>query len=235
MTTGPRNTSAEALARADGYEARQPILQFAAQFGDVLSDLVKRRPDDPQSQLALARQLAARGKLRLAELQPAQAQAALDQSHALFTRLRAKNAELRWTVLTPTTMTSEGGATLTVQADGSILAGGTNPDRDVYTLVARPGLERITAIRLEALPDPSLPNNGPGRADVGNFHLNELRVASAGKPASLTDIIVAYDESQEFRNVIDGKIDENQGLEQLSQGRQGEHRHRHHGFEAGPG
>ena len=30
------------LARADGYEARQPILQFAAQFGDVLSELIKR-------------------------------------------------------------------------------------------------------------------------------------------------------------------------------------------------
>ena len=200
-----------ALARADGYEARQPILQFAAQFGDVLSELIKRRPDDPQFQLALARQLAAHGKLRLAELQPAQAQAALDQSHALFAHLRAKSAEQRWTVLTPTKMTSEGGATLTVQADGSILAGGTNPDRDVYTLVARPGLDRITAIRLEALPDPFLPNNGPGRADNGNFHLNELRVASAGVPASPTDITVAFDEIQDFRKVIDGKIDASKG------------------------
>ena len=98
-----------------------------------------------------------------------------------------------------------------MQADGSILAGGPNPDRDVYTLVARPGLDRITAIRLEALTDPALPSKGPGRADNGNFHLNELRVASAGMPASLTDIIVAFDELQDFRKVIDGKIDASKG------------------------
>ena len=52
------------------------------------------------------------------------------------------------------------------------------PDRDVYTVVARPGLNRIIAIRLEALPDPSLPGGGPGRhPGEGNFDLNEWSVS----------------------------------------------------------
>ena len=74
-----------------------------------------------------------------------------------------------------------------------MLASGTNPDRDVYTLSAKTELDHITAIRLEALPDPSLPNNGPGRHSDSNFNLNELRVFSRGQPSALTNIIVVYD------------------------------------------
>ena len=121
----------------------------------------------------------------------------------------------KWIVLSPAKMLSQGGATLTKLGDHSILASGTNPDRDVYSLFAKTDLQKITAIRLEALPDPSLPSNGPGRFPGsdgrGNFHLNELRVFSRGQPCPLTNIIVDYDESGEFRNVIDGKLDATQG------------------------
>ncbi len=44
-----------ALQQADGYEARKPILELAARFDDLFSALVKRQPNDPQVQLALAR------------------------------------------------------------------------------------------------------------------------------------------------------------------------------------
>jgi tetratricopeptide (TPR) repeat protein len=97
---------------------------------------------------------------------------------------------------------------LTLLDDNSILAGGKNPDRDVYTVIARPGLERIVAIRLEALPDPSLPNNGPGRhPGNGNFYLNELRVIAGGAPVALSASTVDYDEFSESQQIIDGKID----------------------------
>ena len=111
-------------------------------------------------------------------------------------------------MLKPTEMKSEGGATLTRLDDNSILAGGKNPDRDVYTVVARPGLEHIVAIRLEALPDPSLPNKGPGRhPGNGNFYLNELRVIAGGAPVALSASAVDYDEFSESQKIIDGKID----------------------------
>jgi WD40 repeat protein/tetratricopeptide (TPR) repeat protein len=117
----------------------------------------------------------------------------------------------QWTILKPTDLKSQGGATLAPQPDGSILAGGKNPERDVYTLIARPGLGHITAMRLEAMPDPSLPHNGPGRADNGNFQLNELRISSGGRPSTPTSIIVTYDAAQSSRDVIDGRFDDSTG------------------------
>jgi Protein of unknown function (DUF1553)/Protein of unknown function (DUF1549) len=90
---------------------------------------------------------------------------------------RMKSAPL-WTVLDFTSMTSKGKATMTKQPDGSILVGGPNPATDVFTLTGTTPLKGITAIRLEALPDPSLGAKGPGRAPNGNFVLNEFKVAS---------------------------------------------------------
>jgi hypothetical protein len=71
---------------------------------------------------------------------------------------------------------SVGGNTLTRQPDGSLLASGRNPPTDSYVITAKTSFERITGIRIEALPDLSLPRNGPGRAVNGDFALCELRV-----------------------------------------------------------
>ncbi len=201
----------KALQLAKGYVARKPILELAARFDDVLSALVQRQPEDGQLQLALAWKLAERAQQLLAQKQPAQAQAELLKAHEIITTLRTKYTEPKWTVPLPTQMTSAGGTTLTLQGDGSILASGVNPDRDDYTLVVKTAVEHVTAIQLEALPDPSLPQNGPGRASTGNFRLNKLQVFSTGGPAALTDIWVAYDEAQDFREVIDGKPNATRG------------------------
>src|SRR5580765_8462554 len=68
-----------------------------------------------------------------------------------------------WTVLQPISYTSLNGASLSRLADNSILAGGTAPLTDTYTITAATTLIGITGIRLEVLQDPSLPSNGPGR------------------------------------------------------------------------
>jgi len=86
-----------------------------------------------------------------------------------------------WVPLEATSMTSANGATLTKQKDGSILAGGTNPATDTYTVVTPTDLKGITAFRLEVLPDKNLPKMGPGR--TGNFVLSELKVSAAAKAA----------------------------------------------------
>ena len=98
-----------------------------------------------------------------------------------------------WTVLDPVTSTSAGGATLTKQPDHSLLAGGARPDVDTYTIVAHTDLENITAVRLEALSDESLPNKGPGRQDNGNFVLTEFAVTAAPKsdPAAARPLALA--------------------------------------------
>ena len=97
-----------------------------------------------------------------------------------------------WTLLRPNEMKSEGGATLTLQADGSIAVSGNNPDSDTYTITVDVDLPRVTALRLEALPDASLPRNGPGRSSGGNFHLTELEVAAAPREASAQTTPVAF-------------------------------------------
>lgn len=81
-----------------------------------------------------------------------------------------------WKTLKPDVFLSSGGATLTRQDDGSILASGTVPDQEHYTVTSSVDLQSLTALRLEVLPDESLPMKGPGRAANGNLHLTEAQL-----------------------------------------------------------
>jgi hypothetical protein len=82
--------------------------------------------------------------------------------------------------------TARPGATLTVGKDGTVRASGSTDQIDVYTAVGLTELEGpITAIRLEALADGGLPAKGPGRAENGNFVLNEFRLTA--KPLDKPD------------------------------------------------
>lgn len=93
-----------------------------------------------------------------------------------------------WTVLNPSGFVSANGATLTKLGDFSILASGANPSPDTYTITAPTTLTGITGIRLEALEDPSLPYNGPGRfGENGNFVVSELTmdIAAVPEPSSI--------------------------------------------------
>jgi hypothetical protein len=84
--------------------------------------------------------------------------------------------------------TAKPGATLTLQKDGSFLATGKTDTIDMYFIKGLVETDKpITAIRLEALADPKLPSGGPGRADNGNFVLNEFRVNA--KPLDKPDAV----------------------------------------------
>jgi len=87
--------------------------------------------------------------------------------------------ERAWTPLEISSLVSTGGATITREADGSWLASGTRPERDTYIVTAHRRAGKLSAVRLETLPDDRLPQRGPGRWDNGNFHLSELRVFAA--------------------------------------------------------
>jgi hypothetical protein len=95
--------------------------------------------------------------------------------------------------------------------DNTVTVSGTNPDKDTYTVTVTSKLKDITAIRLEVLPDDKLPARGPGRAQNGNFVLNEFTVKAAptdkandAKPVALHK--AQADFSQEGWKV-DGAID----------------------------
>ena len=170
-----------ATSRGD-YEARKPIVELASRFDGMLSALIERHPDDPQLQLAFARKLAERGQQRLAEKQPAKAQAELEQSRAMIARLRG---EPRWSVLMPTEMKSQIGAKMDLQKDGSVFVHQSGSARnDTYTLVFPARMKGIKGLRLEALADSRLPKGGPGWVD-GDFVLSELTLQAA--PADSPD------------------------------------------------
>jgi len=107
-------------------------------------------------------------------------------------------------------MTSAAGATLTRRPDGSVLAGGRNPVVDTYTVEARTTLAGITALRLEALPDPSLPSFGPGRSVNGNFVLDGIRLTTVPEsvvPVRLTHVRADYSQANEDFKSFSGTRD----------------------------
>lgn len=109
------------------------------------------------------------------------------QIPAKLTALAKKHAQdAEWVALAPTDLKATNGATLTPEADHSVLVTGKN-GRATYTFTATTNLTGITAIRLEALADERLPSRGPGRAKNGNFVLNQFVVtAQSVKDAKTT-------------------------------------------------
>ncbi len=79
-----------------------------------------------------------------------------------------------WTMIEPKEVRSDGGATFKKQPDGSWLASGINPPHDIYTIVAPISEGTFSGLLLDALPDPSLPNQSLGRYPSGNFVLTDV-------------------------------------------------------------
>lgn len=93
----------------------------------------------------------------------------------------------KWTTLDPTEFKSAGGATLTKLDDKSLLASGKDPEFDEYIIKARLPLSKLSALRIEAMPDKSLPRGGPGRDLYGNFILSTIELTANGQPLRFTD------------------------------------------------
>ena len=125
---------------------------------------------------------------------------------------KAQGTEVAWTALVPTEMKSQVGAEFAVQDDQSILVTGANGE-DVYTITAKTDLAGITAIRLEALPDESLAEGGPGRAPNGNFVLSEFRVAATASPDTPPAPVALQSPTADFNQQswnVTGAIDGNE-------------------------
>ena len=76
-----------------------------------------------------------------------------------------------WTLITPTSVVSSGGATFKRLEDSSWLASGKNATHDIYTISAAIAPGPLTGIMLETFPDGSLPNQSLGRYPNGNYVL----------------------------------------------------------------
>jgi cytochrome c553 len=133
-----------------------------------------------------------------------------------------------WLILDAASTKSDGGAEFQKLADQSLLVKGNNADADVYTITANVGPGKVTAVRLEALAEDSLPKRGPGRAANGNFALSDFQLWAApegtpapGAPVKLVNPKVTYeqeglpvaatlDDNKQSAWAVDGQIGKNQ-------------------------
>ncbi|MEN9546872.1 MAG: hypothetical protein RLZZ356_1604, partial [Verrucomicrobiota bacterium] len=162
---------------------------MGAFFADVKETIIGRRedgmlvPTEPQAR-ELARLTAEAQSLK------ERFEGAHPELEGAFARWRqqrvdALRSDALWTAAKPTSAESTAGATVTIREDRSVLIGGQKPDTD-STVVRFASLpERVVGVRVEVLPDKSLPSQGPGRAGNGNFVLTEVvaRVVRDGAPA----------------------------------------------------
>lgn len=91
-------------------------------------------------------------------------------------------AGIKWDTPTPLSARSEKGTKLTIRPDNSILASDAM-QKDTFIVEVLLPTGKLTGLRLDALTDKSLPKNGPGLANNGNFVLSRLTVQIV-RPAS---------------------------------------------------
>jgi len=130
----------------------------------------------PQAAITAQR---AEGLAKITELK-SQRDAQLDPAKLAAWTTEQSAAARPWTPLAPSKVESSGHATMTVLDDLSVLATGDKPNQDTYLVELDCPLDRVAAIRLEVLPDASLPQHGPGRAPLfseGDFMLGEVSLA----------------------------------------------------------
>ena len=193
------------LAAADLYPSvphasnfRRLVSEHPDQSDELIREAAMFRPDIPELQIELANLAEQAGDLEAANQHRTRALSLLE--HELSERpddtfaarhladlIRLPNKD-SWHGVKIRSAESASKATLTLQDDGSILASGNNVPGDVYTVTAQCDVERVVAIRLEVLPDPSLPNRGPGRHSAsGNFQLAEIRLLNSSSTGDSTD------------------------------------------------
>lgn len=128
-----------------------------------------------------------------------------------------RDGGMQWAVLEPREAKAEGGAVLTVQPDGSVLASGKNPPKDVHHYTLKTTASALSVIALEAMADATLPGGQIGRAFNGNAVLSRIEVeaAPAGAPDRRVPVPLSWawadyeqtDVNGRAINVLDGSGD----------------------------
>ena len=100
-----------------------------------------------------------------------------------------------WVAAEYTKLSTASGAALQKQADNSLRIAGDARANETYQILSTTRLERLAAIRLRTLTDPSLPKNGPGRAGNGNFVLTGIEVLVDGEEQAIADAFADHEQA----------------------------------------
>jgi hypothetical protein len=148
--------------------------------------------------------------------------AALNKSFASWREQAEKNAVV-WKQLRPTALASTL-PILTIQDDDSVFSSGDMNKSETYTVTLRPEMAGITAIRLEGIPDPRLPKNGPGRVyyegPFGDFALSNITAEANGQRVKIVDATQSFASGKLIaKNALDDDMQSEWGIN----GAQGKH------------
>jgi mono/diheme cytochrome c family protein len=109
-----------------------------------------------------------------------------------------RDENIEWQVLDPDSFFGAVGTKFDKLSDNSLLATASSPPVSTYTVTVKTKLKDITAFRLEALTDPNLPRNGPGRVSHGNFVLTQFSVEAISADGHTTNQITLTNATADF-------------------------------------
>lgn len=192
-------------------ELAKQIAQYIVPQENLLAEFLQRDHSEPLLMVEMARLLNDQGQNDVALSLRSKARALLNAKLAtepenvvlqsVLADVLLKSVDVKWTVLSPSEMTSLHGTTLTQLGDQSILASGTNPDKDVYTIKFTDLPPRFQSLRLEVLSHESLTKRGPGRSSNGNFVLTGIHAtlqpsdrSEAAQELPITQAAASYEQ-----------------------------------------
>ena len=180
--------------------------------GNAVPLIKAPRERDRQRLAALSEQIAALDKQVSGPLPE------VDAAQARWEPTALAEVKADWSVPAPAEFKSLGGATLQRQEDGSLLASGTNPAKETYEVTLPVAAGKLTAVRLEALPDDRFPAKGPGRSENGNVVMTDVKLSLVAADGSASALKVTSAEAAHSQkdfpvaNAIDADPDSGWGI-----------------------
>ncbi len=137
----------------------------------VADPAIEAATGEEKQQLAA---LEAAAKSAAQALQEAEQDAAVAAAFAAWEQSMTGDGVVTWEPLTPVGVEVKDGVDLRIQMEGVLYAKGVAPDKTDY-VIKLPGQKTpLTGLRIETLPDASLPSGGAGRSDSGNAVLTRI-------------------------------------------------------------
>ena len=225
----PAEITAASAAFHDVEADHHGLAKALADLETQLRPAIEAAEAERQSRLGIARAELARYETdlapRLADMEKQRTERIAAAQHALAEAERAVAARLPewekqqdpantpWQIIPASrAVSTQKKNPLKLLPDGSYLATGAAGKQD-FTLTFPLPAGGLSGVRLEALPDDSLPAKGPGRNEAGNFVLSEIEASwipsgPNAKPVAIkfTKAIATYQQGQyEVANAINGR------------------------------
>ena len=157
-------------------------------------------------------------KVKKEELATLQKEA--DQNYKKWTQQQFKETQVKeseWQVLTPTKAVSDGGESLRIVKDGSLLAEGKSGDKSTYQIEVSAPAGTWKSFQMETMLHKSMKQNGPGRNTTNanpNFVLTEMivKVEGASKPVEFGRVVADFNQGGFLPGqLFDGNLDSGNG------------------------